>query len=850
VLAVGIALLLQLSLIPLIGGDPRSSPFLLFFAAVMVAAWSGGFWSGLLATLLSALLGAYFFLFSLGAPGLANAAQDLRWAVFVLEGGLISALVEMIHSARRRAEAQALEVQRGEASIRLRAREQRAVAELGQRALTGVDVSELMGDVVRRVSEVLEVEYCKLLELRSGEDLLERAGVGWKEDSVGGATANAGAYSWARRTLASRESVILNDLGSEAGFGDSLLHEHGVVSGVGVTIELEGRPFGVLGAFAGKRRVFAKEDADFLQSVASVLAATMERRQVERGLRFLAESGEVLSSSLNYRETLASVARLAVPDLADWCVVDVLGKGGAIERLAVVHRDPQKMAWACELQGRYPPDPEAPGGVSKVLSTGRPELLSEITDEVLEASARDGEHLDIMRELGFTSALVVPLVVSGETAGAVTMVSAESGRRYGMSDLNLAMELARRAALAVDNAHLYDRAQREIAERSRMEEALRLSERRFRALVQKSPDVISVFDAEGQVLYQSQSMERILGDKAGARVGESIFDSALVHPDDLDRAREFFVETRTNPGVSVKAELRLRGADGSWRHIEATGKNLLHDLAVGGIAVNYRDISERTRDQQQIRELNEELERRIEDRTASLVEANEELESFSYSVSHDLRAPLRHIGGFAQMLRRRSGSSLDEVSARYLDTILSSVEHAGNLVEGLLAFSRMGRAGMRRTVVNMNRLVDAVKSDLQLEVGGRKIAWKVGELPDVLGDPSMLRLVVENLLSNAVKYTRDRDRAVISVGSTYDEREATFFVEDNGVGFDIKYKEKLFGVFQRLHTSEEFEGTGIGLATVRRVVNRHGGRVWAEGREEKGATFFFSLHRPAETYEG
>jgi signal transduction histidine kinase len=229
-------------------------------------------------------------------------------------------------------------------------------------------------------------------------------------------------------------------------------------------------------------------------------------------------------------------------------------------------------------------------------------------------------------------------------------------------------------------------------------------------------------------------------------------------------------------------------------------------------------------------------------RNDQLLDRNRELISFSYSVSHDLRAPVRHITGFAEMLQKNAGAKLDESSLRYLGMILQSAKHMRSLIDDLLTFSRMGRTEMANTPVSLEQLVKEALEDLQSDIQGRTIDWKIGALPETSGDPSMLRLVLLNLISNALKFTRTRDEATIEIGTMKGERgEPVVFVRDNGVGFDMQYYDKLFGVFQRLHGAETFEGTGIGLANVRRIIQRHGGRTWAKGAVNRGATFYFSL---------
>jgi len=253
------------------------------------------------------------------------------------------------------------------------------------------------------------------------------------------------------------------------------------------------------------------------------------------------------------------------------------------------------------------------------------------------------------------------------------------------------------------------------------------------------------------------------------------------------------------------------------------------------------DITERKQAEERIRQLNQELEQRVRERTAQLEAANKELEAFAYSVSHDLRAPLRHIDGFLELLQLRLAATLDEQSQHYMQMILSSAKRLGVLIDELLSFSRMGRQEFSRLAVDLNGLVQEVIRDLEPETSSRNIRWRVAELPAVSGDRAMLRVVLINLLSNALKFTQPRALGEIEIGYTHGENETIFFVRDNGVGFDMRYADKLFGVFQRLHRNDEFEGTGIGLANVRRIIARHGGRTWAQGEIDQGATIYFSL---------
>ncbi|MFZ4591699.1 MAG: PAS domain-containing sensor histidine kinase, partial [Ignavibacteria bacterium] len=382
----------------------------------------------------------------------------------------------------------------------------------------------------------------------------------------------------------------------------------------------------------------------------------------------------------------------------------------------------------------------------------------------------------------------------------------------------------------------------DITERKIAEEAQRKSEANFRAVAELTP--MAIYASSG-----SDQKAVFINETFYNMFGFSMIDVPTVghwwikaFPDEKYRQKVmdqwvYNIEQANKNNTDVaKLECVCTCKDGSEKIIVWTGKTIGDEFWAFGY-----DYTQHKQAEEEIHKLNTELERRVVERTAELERANKELESFSYSISHDLRAPLRHISGFAELLIDQNSPHLNEAGVRYLHIISKASVDMGNLIDSLLIFSRLSRAEVKQTNINSRNLVNRVIDTFNDEISARDVEINISELPDINGDTILINQVWVNLISNAVKYTRNKEKAVIEIGGKTENGGTVFYIKDNGAGFNMKYADKLFGVFQRLHKEKEFEGIGIGLANVSRIVTRHKGKCWAESEVGKGAAFFFSI---------
>jgi PAS domain S-box-containing protein len=383
---------------------------------------------------------------------------------------------------------------------------------------------------------------------------------------------------------------------------------------------------------------------------------------------------------------------------------------------------------------------------------------------------------------------------------------------------------------------------KEITERKQAEEALRLANTYNRSLIEASLDPLVTIGSDGRITDVNVATEKVTGHSREELIGADFMD----YFSEPEKAKAGYQQVFQDGFVQDYA-LEIQHKDGHLTPVLYNASVYRDETGQGvGVFAAARDITERKRAEEEVRTLNAELEQRVVQRTAQLEAVNKELEAFSYSVSHDLRAPLRAIDGFSRVILEDYIDELNDEGKRVLNIIRNNTQKMGQLIDDLLLFSRLGRQEISPSDISMTELAKGVFEEIKSPADERNLQFNMKTLPLAQGDRSMMKQVFANLLSNAIKFTRSRKMATIEIGGINDGAENIYYVKDNGVGFDMQYVNKLFGVFQRLHSAEEFEGTGVGLAIVQRIIHRHGGRVWAEGKVDEGATFYFTLPRREE----
>ncbi len=595
----------------------------------------------------------------------------------------------------------------------------------------------------------------------------------------------------------------------------------------GIWIEVSARPI--------------KNAENVIVGSVAIFRDTTERKRTERALRSLTACNESLLRGTDELTLLQEICDLVV-DVGSYRMAWVgYAENDAAKSVRPVaqsgfvsgYLDNLNVTWANEERGHGP--------TGTAIRTARTTVCQDMQSDPLFAPWREKAL-----SRGYRSSMVLPLKSGESVLGAISIYAAEV-RAFDQNAQDLLEQLANNFGYGI-------MALRAREESRHANDKLRSAHQRLLDIVEFLPDATLVVDKDGRVIAWNRAIEQMTGvpkqdilGKGGCAYAVPFYGSPHPMLVDLLQSENKAIEARYS---NFQRRDRFVSGDifipsvfaGKGAHLFVTAAALLDPEGnYCGAIESIRDVTDRKRGEDQLRQINLELDRRVQQRTAELAASVEELEAFTYSVSHDLRAPLRHMAGFSKILIEDFSAILPAAAHRHLERIAEGTTRMGTLVDELLNLSRVQRQAANIRITSLNELISEVIAILQPETTGRQIDWKIADLPPTECDPTLVRQVFQNLLANALKFSRTRAQAVIEVGQTVNRGRAAIFVRDNGVGFDMKYADRLFGVFQRLHQADEFEGTGIGLATVQRIIKKHGGEIWVEAVPDKGATLYFTL---------
>ncbi len=757
-------------------------------------------------------------------------------------GDTLNVLVVCNDVTERKAMEQALRLARDELEARVAQRtaelekankQLSALYQVAQTITAQLELDVTLGAIARSAANLLGTDTGAILLLNKTGETLSIKGAHGLSKAVVDETHDHVGESIAGRVVQTGQPIIANDLLNERRFCNPSAAQDGLLACASVPLVVGERIIGTLDVYSKTDRyAFTDTHIQILSLLASQAAIVIENaRLYEAAQQEIIERKRVEATLQERNEQLKTLIN-AMPDI----VVFKDAQGRYIEtndfnlRFFDLEGVDYRGKTDSELAELTPFYCDALKGCFK-------------TDEVAwEAQSMSRNDESIPRPDGppciFDVIKVPTFDPNGSRKGLVVVgrdvterKQMEEALRKAHAELEKRVE-ERTAALRRAN----DLLTQEIEERKRIEKGLRTTEAEKTLLLNTTLDLVVYHAKDMRILWANQVASDSVNMTADELVGRYCWEIWHQRQEPCEGCP---VLLSRDTGQPQSAE--ISSPDG--RNWFIRGHLLKDDNGqLIGMAEFCLDITKRKRAEEEIRQLNQELEQRVSERTAQLEAVNQELEAFSYSVSHDLRAPLRHIGGFVEMLRRSTEMVADEQSKHYMDIITDATQHMKTMIDDLLSFSRMSRSAMSSVQVDLGALVREVIQEFEIETKDREIEWQISPLPEVNGDRAMLRMVFENLIANTLKFTKSRAPAKIEVGwKPAPEDGNIIFIRDNGVGFDMKYADKLFGVFQRLHRSDEFEGTGIGLANVRRIVERHGGRTWAEGEVNHGAVFYFSL---------